>query len=267
MSEIRFTKLSGTGNDFILIDNRRKILRGDEYPLIEGICRRRTGVGADGVLLIEQSDTVHFRMRYYNADGFEAEMCGNGARACAYYAYKNDIAPAQMKFAVGEELYEATVEGQFVSLLMQEPQELVLSPGILETENFQEGGYLVLGVPHYVLFCDNIEQVDVEKTGAYYCEHAAFHPRKTNVNFVSDSGGLLKIRTYERGVNAETLSCGTGTVSSAIILNRMMQKPLPMEFQALGGRLQVDLDSASGRHLLRGEVEDVYHGVLQTSVF
>lgn len=260
---IQFTKLSGTGNDFILIDNRKSVLRGDENEFFQKICRRRTGIGADGILLIEGSDNVDFKMRYYNADGFEAEMCGNGARSCAFYAHKNGIADCDMKFEVFGEIYQAKITDGTVSLLMQAPDELVFKPGILEHENFHEGGSVLLGVPHYVLFCNNIEQIDVEKIGKYYCNHPAFAPRKTNVNFVSEQNGNLLLRTYERGVNAETLSCGTGTVSSAIFAHAILHKSFPVDFKTAGGHLRVDIDSVSGRHRLHGGVAEVYRGVMQ----
>lgn len=267
MTKIGFTKLSATGNDFILIDNRQKIMFGNEYDLIRKICSRRTGIGADGVLLIEESVENDFKMRYYNADGFEAEMCGNGARACAYYSDKNGIARSQMTFEVSGAHYSAHVDGAFISLLMQKPENLNLHPAALESTDFQEGGYLVLGVPHYVLFADRIQEIDVEKVGSYYCEHPEFKPRKTNVNFVSQQNGKIQIRTFERGVNEETLSCGTGTVSSAIILNMVRKKTYPMDFETAGGPLRVDFDVTSGRYLLQGTVTEVYTGSFQMENF
>ncbi|MCA9734429.1 MAG: diaminopimelate epimerase [Deferribacteres bacterium] len=263
MPEFHFTKLSATGNDFILIDNREKQFQGDEYTLFKNMCTRRTGIGADGILLIENSEKADFKMRYYNADGYEAEMCGNGARASAYYANTNFIFKAAIKFEVSGEIYTATVDGTYVALLMQTPTGVKIFPKIVETNEFTEGAFLFIGVPHYVLFVDDVDLVDVEKIGSYYCEHPAFNPHKTNVNFVARNKNEFKIRTYERGVYNETLSCGTGTVASAFTITQTQGKNLPLTFNSRGGKLTVDIDRETNRPVLKGTVSEVYKGTFQ----
>ncbi|KAA3661394.1 MAG: diaminopimelate epimerase [Calditrichaeota bacterium] len=266
LRKIQFTKLSATGNDFILFDNRTKVLSGDEYAFFKKICTRRTGIGADGILLIEKSDGFDFKMRYYNADGFEAEMCGNGARASAFYATQYFFSKNKVTFEVNNESYTATVEGSRVALLMQPPEEINFKPNALETNGFTEGASLVVGVPHYVLFTDNNEAVDVDGLGAYYCHHAVFQPRQTNVNFVSKINNEFKIRTYERGVYEETLSCGTGTVASAYVIHHTQNQSFPLNFHAGGGLLTVDFDPETKRHMLIGTVDVIYQGTVEISV-
>lgn len=265
---IPFAKLSATGNDFILFDNRQPLFSGDETAFFRGICARQTGVGADGILLIENSESADFSMRYFNADGRESEMCGNGARAAAYYAFLHGIAPQHCRFSVQGVPYEALVEGTSVSLLMHVPTNLRLQPGALESTDFEEGGMGDLGVPHYVLFAENAGGVDVEKTGKFYCEHAFFQPRRTNVNFITINAlNELEIRTYERGVDAETLACGTGAVVSAFVAHKTRGLPFPITLKARGGTLTVAIDEASGRPWLHGEVRLPFRGEIDRGNF
>lgn len=263
--QLPFSKFSATGNDFILFDNRQALLKGEELNFFQRICARRTGIGADGVLLIENSERSHFRMRYFNADGRESEMCGNGARAAAFYAFHNGIAPIQCNFEIGGVIYEAIVEGKAVSLLMHAPANLKLKPGVLRDKRFEEGGMADLGVPHYVLFADDVTKVDVDKYGKKYCQHKFFQPRRTNVNFVSANlMEELEIRTYERGVDAETLSCGTGAVVSAFIAKDVLHKSFPITLKTRGGTLTVTIDETTGRPLLHGEVRMPFQGEISS---
>jgi diaminopimelate epimerase len=284
---IRFTKLSATGNDFILFDNRENLFRGDEEQLFRALCTRRLAIGADGILLIEKPRpssritklrfTPDFIMRYFNRDGRESEMCGNGARASAYYAFHRRLAPAEMQFEVSGDLYQAMVAGNKVRLRLQKPRQLDLAPAALEETAMAEGGFVNTGVPHYVLFVSDIAQIDVEKVGKKYRQHPAFQPAGTNVNFVApalpdfsaeeNSGSYLHLRTYERGVEEETLACGTGAVASAILAHLKKSMPFPIHLTTAGGELTVYGDSSFEKLELEGEVRLVYDGEFELENF
>jgi diaminopimelate epimerase len=269
---IRFAKLSATGNDFILFDNREKIFHGDEKHLLQTLCMRRVAIGADGVLLIENpraqnhrapgaKPAARFTMRYFNRDGRESEMCGNGARASAYYAFRHGLAPAEMQFDVSGDIYHAAVTGNRVRLRMQKPRDLQLAPRVLEEKEFEEGGYVNTGVPHYVLFVPDVEPVDVAGLGVKYRRHKNFQPAGTNVNFVAAKGAAhLSLRTYERGVEEETLACGTGAVAAAIFAHLKKQMPFPIQLTTRGGELTVYGDEHFEKLELEGEVRLVYYG-------
>lgn len=259
---IKFYKLSATGNDFILLDARETDLSGEEYKLFRIMCARRTGIGADGVLLLAPDETSHFRMHYYNADGHPSPMCGNGARAAAYYAFHFGLAPMEMEFMVADERISASVEGKMVSVLLQKPERLTLDVGAVEHEQLEEIGYVVVGVPHYVLTSkQELEKLNVSELGAYYRRHKAFEPSGTNVSFLSEwMPATYRIRTYERGVEEETLACGTGVTAAACLLHERQGIPFPMTFQARGGPLRVDWDQQADRPRLKGEVRLVYVG-------
>ncbi|MDZ7344941.1 MAG: diaminopimelate epimerase [candidate division KSB1 bacterium] len=267
---IRFAKLSATGNDFILVDNRHRLFRGDEQELFHRLCRRRVAIGADGILLIEHSKQrlAHFTMRYFNRDGRESEMCGNGARACAYYAVHHGLAPAEMRFEVSGDLYEAAVSGSNVRLRMQKPRDLRLLPGIVEEKNMAEGGFVNTGVPHYVLFVAAVESVEVATIGLAYRRHPAFQPAGTNVNFVATAGpSKIQMRTYERGVEEETLACGTGAVAAAIFAHLQQGMPFPIDVITRGGDLRVYGDPTLAQLQLEGRVRLVYQGYFRLEDF
>lgn len=219
MRHIEFYKASGSGNDFIIIDNRDKVV--DEKNLktfIEKICRRKMSVGADGFILIEESDSVDFRWRFFNADGNPAEMCGNGARCVARFAYLNRIAGSEMSFETDAGIVSAKVSKDMVKINMPELSELK-TDYLLDLEN----GDLTInsintGVPHVVIVMDSIDNVDVVKLGSEIRFHDIFAPAGTNVNFIcQNKDNTISIRTYERGVEDETLACGTGAVAGAVV--------------------------------------------------
>ncbi|MDZ7360884.1 MAG: diaminopimelate epimerase [candidate division KSB1 bacterium] len=272
---IQFTKLSATGNDFILFDNRAGLFRGDEEPLFRTLCTRRVAIGADGILLIENPPPsslrftdLRFRMRYFNRDGRESEMCGNGARAAAYYAFRRHLAPAEMQFEVSGELYHAVVAGNKVRLRMQKPRHLNLTPRALEDAGMEEGGFVNTGVPHYVVFVQDVDQVEVAKLGMKYRRHAIFQPAGTNVNFVAvGKPSHLHLRTYERGVEEETLACGTGAVASAVLAHLKKQMPFPIHLATRGGGLTVYGDDKFENLELEGDVRLVYHGEFDLKEF
>lgn len=261
--KVKFTKLTATGNDFILFDNCDKIFSGDEHDFFKQICQRRLSIGADGILLLEKSDQFNFSMRYFNSDGSIGEMCGNGARASAFYAFTRKLAPADLSFDVLKVPYRAIVSKDKVKLFMPPPAEIREYPHALEEAEFEEGGYLNVGVPHYVIFVPDVDSVAVEKIGRKYRYHQAFQPWGTNTNFVQFiDDHTIKIRTYERGVEQETLACGTGTISSAILAHRQRGLKLPLTVKARGGLLIVNFDVDLTNITLEGEAKIVYSGEL-----
>jgi diaminopimelate epimerase len=220
MDEIPFFKMSGSGNDFILIDNRKKVVEENGMSnMIKKICRRKMSVGADGFILIENSDHVDFKWRFYNSDGSRAEMCGNGARCAARFAFLNGVAGKEMAFETDAGIVLASITDQGVKIKMPDPKE-IKTDYLIELER----GSLCInsvntGVPHVVLLVDKLDLADVFNQGREirYCK--SFVPAGTNVNFISlQNDGSIAIRTYERGVEDETLACGTGAVAGAVIM-------------------------------------------------
>jgi len=264
-----FIKMSGTGNDFILIDHRKPRLSREIMPeFARLVCRRRFSVGADGMIFIENSDRADFKWVFFNGDGSEAEMCGNGARCAARFAYMNGIAPAHMHFETQAGIIEANVSDINVSLLMTEPRDFRLDRKIKVAGENRLFHSVDTGVPHAVLFVDSYDGVDIRETGRIIRFHKDFMPAGTNVNFVRrQEDGSLKVRTYERGVEDETLACGTGAVASALIASVKGFAASPVEIITSGGdRLTIMFDlhdgpSASGV-FLKGAAHVVYKGEL-----
>ena len=218
--EIAFTKMVGAGNDFVVIDNRDGVIpegssRGE---LIRSWCTRRLGVGADGALLVETDEPTDFRMRYYNADGGEAEMCGNGGRCIARFAYINGIVSEKMTFTSMAGVHEAEILDSEVKLGMTPPCDIALHESLDIDGVLHEVHLINTGVPHVIEFVDDVDSVDVTGTGSAVRYHERFQPAGTNANFVQlVDERTFRIRTYERGVEDETLACGTGTTGAAIL--------------------------------------------------
>jgi diaminopimelate epimerase len=233
---LQFTKMNGAGNDFVLIDNRS----GDHKfssRQIAFLCDRHRGVGADGVLLVEApTGQADFRMRYYNSDGGEAEMCGNGARCFTRFVNKITGAFSVLRFETPAGIIEARADGDLVTLAMSAPHDFVLR------RTLDIGGVKLLshsvntGVPHVVTFVDDIESTPVQHWGAQIRYHPAFQPNGTNANFIKEiEPGKLAIRTYERGVEGETLACGTGVAAAGLIYAGLNDAPSPVHLRARGG--------------------------------
>ncbi|MGC8809598.1 MAG: diaminopimelate epimerase, partial [bacterium] len=219
MERIRFCKMHGCGNDFIIIDNRQKILDGDQIrDLVIKVCRRKISVGADGLILIEPSARAHFRWRFFNADGSEAEMCGNAGRCAARFAVISGIAPASLTFETKAGIIAAEVMGRRVKLQMTKPFGLELDIEVPVDGEKHLLDFLNTGVPHAVKFVSSAASIPVKDLGRKIRFHPRFQPAGTNVNFVQPlDGHQLQVRTYERGVEDETLACGTGAIASALI--------------------------------------------------
>ncbi|MDZ7642682.1 MAG: diaminopimelate epimerase [Desulfurivibrio sp.] len=224
---ITFTKMSGAGNDFILIDHRRPLLADTAaaQSFARAVCERKFSVGADGLILLEDSDEADFRWQFFNADGSPAGMCGNGARCAARFAYESGIVDhSRLRFATGAGLIEAEISGTAVLLTMTPPGEWRLNLHLAGPAGEELTLHLVdTGVPHSVLFCDELATVPVKEWGRYFRNHPRFAPAGCNVNFVGrdDTSGRLRLRTYERGVEDETLACGTGAVAAALVAARL----------------------------------------------
>ncbi|MDP2757510.1 MAG: diaminopimelate epimerase [Desulfurivibrionaceae bacterium] len=265
---IDFTKMSGTGNDFILIDHRTPFLSREEMPgFAKAVCERRVSVGADGLILIENSESADFRWQFLNGDGSWAEMCGNGARCAARFAHDHGIAPARMRFETVAGIIEAEVAGQSVKLKMTAPNGLRLHEKLLVNGEALVVHSLNTGVPHAVLFMEDIQQAPVLDWGRTLRFHEHFQPAGTNVNFVQQQGGNgLLVRTYERGVEGETLACGTGAVSSAIIAGLLGQVHPPVTVTTSGGEQLIIHYSLAGQKIsdvsLEGPANFIYEGQL-----
>ena len=262
--KIPFTKMSGSGNDFILIDHREPFLEEKGLKdFVQKTCRRRVSVGADGLILIERSGKADFKWRFYNADGSEAEMCGNGGRCAARFAYLKGIAGPSLKFETLAGLLSAWVDGKKVKLEMTKPFGLRLDETLLINGEKKIFSSLNTGVPHAVLFVDDLEGVNVVQVGRAIRFHSHFAPKGTNVNFVRlEKESQLFIRTYERGVEDETLACGTGVVASALIAAFKGLVKSPIVIKTRGGEvLTVYFEVEGGeakRVFFEGDVHVIY---------
>jgi diaminopimelate epimerase len=264
---LRFTKMNGAGNDFVLIDNRLGDLRLVSDQIVR-ICDRHRGVGADGVLVLERAaNGADFRMRYYNADGGEAEMCGNGARCFARYASRVAGPREQLSFETPAGVIGAKLEGELVRLEMSEPKDLRLGLTIPLPDRKITAHFINSGVPHVVVPVDDLEKADVRGLGSAIRRHELFAPKGANVNFLKARGERqIAIRTYERGVEDETLACGTGVVASALIFAAMKNVAGPIGVLVRGGNeLQVGFDRAGDQFknvTLTGPADFVFDGTI-----
>lgn len=235
---IAFEKMSGTGNDFVIIDNRTLAIPLDEQPLLaRKICRRMFSVGADGLIFIEESTKADFGWNFYNADGSVAEMCGNGSRCAARFAYRHNIASKKMKLETLAGIVEAEIceEEEVVRVKMTKPFDFRFDLSLALGDVERSVAYVNTGVPHAVIFVQE-DDVPVKKWGRKVRFHELFEPRGANANFVQVLGkGKLKVRTYERGVEDETMACGTGAVAAALFASLQKGMDSPVEVITSGG--------------------------------
>jgi len=276
---ISFAKMSGTGNDFIIIDHREPfITEADQSEFARIVCRRKFSVGADGLILIENSERSDFRWQFYNPDGSRAEMCGNGARCAARFAYEKNIAPAAMRFETTAGEIEALVldgAGTSVKIRLTAPEDLRLNLAMTIASTEQTLHFINTGVPHTVVLVNDAGEVPVAQWGREIRFHDTFQPAGTNANFVQRiSNDTLMVRTYERGVESETLACGTGAVASALVVAFLEQaKPpvtvitsggeeLTIHFSFKGEGIDRQLDLAEGI-FLQGPAHIIYEGQLR----
>lgn len=226
---IPFYKISAAGNDFIIVDNRQKSLPRAVPALARKWCNRKFAIGADGLILLEPSSCAHFRMRFYNADGSAASMCGNGGRSIARFAHLIGVAPKKMTFETDAGLVSAEIGTRTVRLGLYEPTDARLDFTLKVATREFDVSYINTGVPHTVIFVNDIEKIDVQEIGHMVRYHRVFAPAGTNVDFVEKTGPhAISVRTYERGVEGETLACGTGVTASAIVagLRGMVRPPV-----------------------------------------
>ncbi len=240
---IDFTKMNGAGNDFVMIDNRSSVV---DFPAvgIAAMCERKRGIGADGVIAIESVDEFDFRMRYYNADGGEAEMCGNGARCAAWFAVSLGIGTpsesgTRVTFRSQAGAMAATVRGGRVAVAMTDATSLKKRVSVPVADHDEIVHLIDTGVPHAVRLepdWHGLTDEQVVTRGRRIRLHEMFAPAGVNANFVTvGDDGLVKIRTYERGVEAETLACGTGSVAAAIVLSHLGIVQSPVRLVTHGG--------------------------------
>lgn len=237
MDHLEFLKMSGSGNDFILIDNRDgKVSENDMSRMVKRVCRRRESVGADGVIFVQDSVKCDFSWRFFNADGGEAEMCGNGARCVSRFAYLNGIAGSEMTFETKAGPVSAEVRGRVVKVLMPEPSDVDLDVGLPKDLGWASADFVNTGVPHAVMLVDDLAGFPVVEHGRMIRNHSIFAPNGTNADFVRVSGkDSLEIRTYERGVEGETLACGTGAMAAAVVCARRGLAASPVRVKTRGG--------------------------------
>jgi len=260
--------MNGAGNDFVMLDNRAGSIQLTAGQ-ISKICDRHRGVGADGILLLEKATNgADFRMRYYNRDGGEAEMCGNGARCFARFANKVAGVKGPITFETLAGVIGAQVKDDSVTLQMSDPTELRLNVKLqLEGEDATVH-FINTGVPHVVVPISRVDMVNVQARGAAIRSHEMFSPKGTNANFLEKRGPRkIAIRTYERGVEEETLACGTGVVASALIFAAMEKIDGPVSVHVRGGsELTVDFEKDDNRFrnvTLSGPAEFVFEGAIE----
>jgi len=267
---INFWKMHGAGNDFILVDDRDGTFPAQDRAWVARVCTRRTGVGSEGLILIRSSDKADFQMQFFNPDGAEAEMCGNGARCVALLANEIGAAPSRMQIDTEAGIVRAEVLDRDVRLELTPPCDLRLSQTLQLDDRTISYGSANTGVPHVVVVTPDLAACDVAGLGRAIRYHEDFEPAGTNANFIQVTGPqAAKVRTYERGVEGETLACGTGIVAGALIAALAGEVTPPVVVTATGGDdLTVDF-SLRGRTIenvsLLGPAAFVCKGTLDYS--
>ena len=255
-----FYKYQGTGNDFVMIDNRERGFPKDNEKLIAHLCDRRFGIGADGLILLENDPQYDFRMVYYNSDGRQSTMCGNGGRCVVAFAKQLKVIERETLFIAIDGEHRATIEGDnYVHLQMK---------NVTSIEEHPDYVFLNTGSPHHVQWVDDVETVDVKTQGATI-RYGTLYADKggSNVNFVSKGENGFKVRTYERGVEDETYSCGTGVTAVAIALHHTQQTEVQnITLHTRGGDLQVSFDRVGEGYeniYLSGSAQFVFEGIIK----
>lgn len=253
-----FYKYQGTGNDFVMIDNRQQTFDKNNTKRIAHLCDRRFGIGADGLILLENHDSLDFKMVYYNADGNESTMCGNGGRCLVAFAKQMGVISNKAVFEAIDGLHHAIIENDIVTLQMQDVNTI---------EKHKNHLFLNTGSPHHVQFEEAINDFDIKKKGASIRYGKLYNEAGSNVNFVKKlSNTVFRVRTYERGVEDETLSCGTGVTAVALAMHFMgetQNKTITVSTQ--GGELQVTFDCENGVYKniwLIGSAQFVFKGTI-----
>ncbi len=251
---IEFYKYQGTGNDFIMIDDREETFDTNDHQLIAALCERRMGIGADGLILLRNHDKHDFEMIYFNSDGHQSSMCGNGGRCIIAFAKLLDIIDKETTFMAIDGEHKGQFLGDTIALQMQD---------VTDIDGVGDGLVLDTGSPHYIEMVDDLNYIDVDKEGRRIRNSKPFKKDGINVNFVQDSADL-QVRTYERGVEAETLSCGTGVVATALAMHyaNCIGENL-VNVKSKGGELSVSFEEFNGGYRniwLSGEAAMVFAG-------
>jgi diaminopimelate epimerase len=258
MASIEFYKYQGTGNDFVVVDNRSQKLYRNDRSVAQKLCDRKFGVGSDGLILIENHEEYDFEMIFFNPDGSQS-MCGNGSRCAVKFAQFLGIIGNQTTFLSTDGVHEASINEDIVRLSMQDVAQSKIN-------TFPEHFTINTGSPHYVIFASNINDKNVKEEGASIRYSEEFAKEGINVNFVEkQSKDQISVRTYERGVENETLSCGTGVTACAIahVLHGGIS---PVKIQTLGGQLSVDFELIDGNAKnvwLTGPAKNVFKGEIE----
>ena len=251
---IEFCKYQGTGNDFIMIDDRKNKFDIVDDALIAALCERRMGIGADGLILLREHDLLDFEMIYFNSDGNQSSMCGNGGRCIVAFANMLEMIDSETTFMAIDGEHKARIMEEGISLEMQD---------VTKIDGVGDGLVINTGSPHYIQVVDDLDNLNIEKEGGKIRNSAHFKKEGINVNFVLDTDDL-QVRTYERGVEAETLSCGTGVVATAIAMHyaNCVEGNL-ISVSTKGGELTVSFEEFNGTYRniwLSGEASMVYVG-------
>ena len=265
---LTFAKMAGAGNDFVVLDNRRRVI-DDASAFTRAVTLHRISVGADGVILVEDSDKATFRMRYLNADGSETDFCANGTRCAARFAFLEGIAPESMTIEIPGAIIRATIkDGTAVRLELPPPRDFQEQRPLTVDGQTIEGSSIVVGVPHYVTFIGaDLWSRNIDATGRAIRHHPEMQPAGANANFVHvRDRSHLEVRTWERGVEAETLACGSGVVASAVTsaLRGLVDSPVSVLTRS-GSSLRVSFQLGEGdvRDVsLEGDARVVYRGTM-----
>ena len=256
---IKFQKFQGAGNDFIIIDNRNQVYEFTR-EIVEYFCDRKFGIGADGLMLLETCPGYDFKMRYFNSDGREASLCGNGSRCIVAYAHRLGLFLQTTRFLAADGEHQGEITPQGVRVKMNDVSRITVAPDYF---------FLDTGSPHYVKVVADAFQTDVVTAGRMIRYAPSFQPGGTNVNFITPTPACIRIATYERGVEDETLACGTGCVAAALsaaLLNHDHSGTYTL--QTKGGILKVSFKQLADNHftdiLLEGPAEFVFAGEIET---
>ena len=264
MKKLKFTKMVATGNDFIVIDNRKCNLKSNLGKLAQKLCDRKFGIGADGLILLEKSKKCDFSMRIFNPDGSEPDMCGNGSRCIALFSNNEKIAKRDMSIETGAGVLLAAVKDSNVKINMTDPKDLHLGLDFKIDNKTYKLNHINTGVPHVVCFADDIDSLDLFTLGRTIRYHRVFMPEGTNVNIVeTKTKNSIYVRTYERGVESETLACGTGSVASAIISGITKGFKSPVKVHTKGGDLKIyfkEKNKILSNVFLEGRAQEVFKG-------
>lgn len=269
--KIKFTKMHGAGNDFVLIDDRDGRVPLEDHFLMASIAGRRTGIGCEGVILIQNSDKADFRMRFLNPDGTEVEMCGNGARCAAAFAHSIGAVGKALTMETMCGLIDVELLEQAVRVWMPEPSKRNYGIELSLNDEAVTGHFINVGVPHFVVQTPNLGNMDVYGLGKALRLHPAFAPDGANVDFVTlRAPNRMIMRTYERGVEAESGACGTGAVACAVVAVEAAKFTLPATVKTFSGyELVVDGDWRNHKCTgltLTGPVKFVYQGEIDTDL-